>query len=1370
MEALADFIGESPAVQTVRDQIARLLARGERGHRLPSILMTGETGTGKGLVARMIHRHGPRAGAPFVDLNCAAIPETLLEAELFGFERGAFTDARRSKLGLFQAAHRGIIFLDEIGLLPQGLQAKLLKVLEEQAVRRLGATTVEPVDVWVISATNADLQAEVRGHAFREDLYHRLAVLTLRLPPLRERGRDVLILAERFLARVCADYGLPPKRFAPDVSARLLAYRWPGNVRELNNVIERVALLSEDDVVAAEALELRAGPAAEPVSPSSRSASGRLSFDDAMRAHLLAALNETGWNISRTSGRLGISRNTLRARIERLGLKPTGDSVTRGRSVARARPVTAPRVAREAPSRPMPSTLRWEQRRITLLRSILVTPSGMERLSSTSRALDVLVDKVRAFGGCIEELSSTGLVASFGLEQVEDAPRRAALAALAMQRVSDRVSREDPLSPRLRSAIHVAEARVACGADYAKIDAEEERSLRTTLETLAASSRTDDVIVSAAAAPFLERRFDLTVETRIGSDSKSYRLTGRERKGFEFLGRIGTFVGRRQELDLLKDRLGSAVEGRGQVVALVGEPGVGKSRLAWEFVRSHGRAVGLVLEAAASPHGRAVPFLPIRDVLRGYFQIQEDDSPDQIAAKVTAAVKELDDGLAFSIPAIQALLEATVDDLTWPKLEPAQRRQQTLDGITRLLIRESRRRPVLLVLEDLHWIDSETESLLSVLVVAIPAARIMLLVTCRPDYRHDWGGTSSYTQLGVAPLPTESAQELLDALLGQDSTVLPVKSRLIEWAGGNPFFLEESSRTLVETGVLTGDRGAYRLAKPLSHVQVPATVQEVVAARVARLSEGGKEVLDCAAIIGRDVALSLLKSVTALMDADVFHRMQELQVAELLYETGSFPNVEYAFKHALTHEVTYRLVAPERRRELHGKVVEALERIAPDDVQQFGYHAFRAEQWSKALRYLRQAGLKAADQAANREAVALFEQSLEALAHLPEAPDVIEQAIDLRFDIRNALQPLGDLSRILEYLSEAESLAAGLGDERRLGWVASYLTEHYRMLGDTDRAAAVGRRALDIADRLGDVAMQVVTRLPLGLLYRALGEYRRAVEFLRWNTARLQGDLLRERFGLFGLPSVFSRTFSVQCLAELGEFTEGAVLGAESIRLAEAVDQPFSRVYAYLGVGALYLRKGDFARAIGLLENSVAIARATYIPVGFVYAAPLLGYALALAGRPAEGLPLLQEAVDQSARMKLMAGHSVGVAYLGEGYLLSGRVTDAASAAAQALELALDHRERGNEAYARRLAAEVSAARGDVAAAATRYLEALALAEELAMRPFQAHCHWGLARVLRRSGPKAAVESHLAAARALFSDMEMLYWEERLVGECAEAG
>ena len=257
MEGRLELLGQSAAMATVRETIRRIVARQQAGRRLPSILIQGETGTGKGLIAHLIHQLGPRARGAFVDVNCAAIPDTLLEAELFGYERGAFTDARRAKPGLFQTAHQGTLFLDEIGLFPEALQAKLLTVIEERAVRRLGGTHPEPADAWIISATNADLPTAIKEHHFREDLYHRLAVLTIKLPPLRERDGDSLLLAEHYLASACAEYGLPPKTLSPDARERHTAYSWPGNVRELGNVIERAALLADGSTVAARHLELR---------------------------------------------------------------------------------------------------------------------------------------------------------------------------------------------------------------------------------------------------------------------------------------------------------------------------------------------------------------------------------------------------------------------------------------------------------------------------------------------------------------------------------------------------------------------------------------------------------------------------------------------------------------------------------------------------------------------------------------------------------------------------------------------------------------------------------------------------------------------------------------------------------------------------------------------------------------------------------------------------------------------------------------------------------------------------------------------------------------------------------------------------------
>ena len=328
---MKELVGVSGAIAAVREQVQQLLTRGQHAHRLPPILLQGETGTGKGLLARLIHRASPRRDGPFVDVGCSTIPDGLLEAELFGFERGAFTDARHAKPGLLQAAHRGTLFLDEVALLPETLQAKLLKAIEERTVRRLGSTRAESVDVQVIAASNEDLAEAARTRRFRNDLYHRLAVVTLTLPPLRERPEDVLLLAEHFLSRTCADYGLvPPRRFAADACSALQGYRWPGNVRELSNVIESAVLLAEESTITAAMLG---------VSARSETGAAWSRFDDRVgdleREQLLGALNDTNWNVSRAAIQLGISRNRLRYRIEKHRLDTGRHSIRSGERHAR---------------------------------------------------------------------------------------------------------------------------------------------------------------------------------------------------------------------------------------------------------------------------------------------------------------------------------------------------------------------------------------------------------------------------------------------------------------------------------------------------------------------------------------------------------------------------------------------------------------------------------------------------------------------------------------------------------------------------------------------------------------------------------------------------------------------------------------------------------------------------------------------------------------------------------------------------------------------------------------------------------------------------------------------------------------------------
>jgi DNA-binding NtrC family response regulator len=821
METLAELIGQSPEIEALRGQVQRLLKL-PAGHRLPPVLLLGETGVGKGLVARLLHQGGPRAPGPFIDVNCAAIPETLLEAELFGFERGAFTGAAQAKPGLIQTARDGTLFLDEIATLPTDLQAKLLTAIESRQVRRLGSTRSDPVDVWILAATSEDLTAAMQAQRFRPELYHRLATVVLRLPPLRARGRDVLQLARHFLARAAADHGAVPKTLADDACAALLAYSWPGNVRELANVLERVTLFEDGAVITAPMLGLPAsvgGRAADaPARPSG------LSLGDLRRREreeLIEALTQAGGNITRAAAALGIPRNTLRYRMVKHGLslreaaadKPPGETFP-----AAAAPPPAPE-----PSVAVPG-IRWEQRLVTVLAVQLDAPEGTASFQLAG-ALERLISKVTSFGARIEDLTPVGLVAVFGVGAMEDGPRRAVHTARAM--IQALRAGDDPSLSGLsaRCAVHLGRYLMATGGAVPGLDARARREASTTVTALLAQAGPNGVVLDVAAARLVERRFGL--EPTEHDVVPGYRvMVGCERPGFDVGGPTLTpLVGRGPELTQLRQALARAAAGHGQVVAIVGEPGVGKSRLVWEVMQTHRDRGWLIGHGSAVSYGQAMPYLPVIDLLKAYFHVEDRDDPGQIRDKVTARILALDRAPEPNLSALFALLDVPVGDDPWQKLDPLRRRQRTLDAIERLWLHEAQVQPVLLVMEDLHWVDSETQALLDRLVERLPTARLCLLVDYRPEYQHGWSSKTSYTQQRLDPLPPESARELLRGLLGEDTGLQRLTALIIEQTEGNPFFLEEAVRALVETGALGGTRGAHHLARPIESIQVPATVE-----------------------------------------------------------------------------------------------------------------------------------------------------------------------------------------------------------------------------------------------------------------------------------------------------------------------------------------------------------------------------------------------------------------------------------------------------------------------------------------------------------------------------------------------------------------
>ncbi len=409
---------------------------------------------------------------------------------------------------------------------------------------------------------------------------------------------------------------------------------------------------------------------------------------------------------------------------------------------------------------------------------------------------------------------------------------------------------------------------------------------------------------------------------------------------------------------------------------------LGKSRLFYEFVHSHHAHGWLTLESGSVSYGKATPYLPLTDLLRAYFRIDRGDDGRAIQAKVTGNVLTLDETLRDAIPAVLWLLDALPGGSSFLALDPTERRRRTLAAVKALLLRESRVQPLIVVFEDLHWIDSETQEFLDRLVESLPAAPILLAVNYRPEYRHGWGSKTYYRQLRI-DLPGPDSADDLDALLGSDPSVATLKPLLIARTEGNPLFLEEGVRALVETGALAGTPGAYRFVKSPDAVAVPATVQAILAARIDRLAPEDKRLLQAAAVVGKDVPLALLLAVAELDEDDLRRGLGRLQAAEFLYEARLFPEVEYTFKHALTHEVAYGSLLSDRRQALHAALVGAVERLHADrleeHVERLAHHALRGHLRERAVGYLQQAGDRAAARSGNREAAALFEQALAVL-------------------------------------------------------------------------------------------------------------------------------------------------------------------------------------------------------------------------------------------------------------------------------------------------------------------------------------------------------------------------------------------------------
>jgi tetratricopeptide (TPR) repeat protein len=688
--------------------------------------------------------------------------------------------------------------------------------------------------------------------------------------------------------------------------------------------------------------------------------------------------------------------------------------------------------------------------------------------------------------------------------------------------------------------------------------------------------------------------------------------------------------------------------------------------------------------------------------------------------------------------------------------------------------------PLVLVVEDLHWSDRATLAWLAYVARRPDPARLLILGTYRPVEAMVQGHPlravltelqphGQCVELALESLSEAAVTAYLAQRFGGTRLVAALARVLHQRTRGNPLFLIAVVDELVRQQVVTEGPAGWDVRAGVDTISaiIPAHLRALIELQLAHCSPEDQTLLEAASVAGVEFAAAAVAVGIERADEEIevrcaalAHQNQFLQAqGQAVWPDGTVTGC-YGFRHALYHEVVYQQVPAGRQTRWHARIgtrlAQGFGEEAGDMAGVLAMHFMRGRLLPQAVPYLRQAGARAWDRAAFREAVAYFEQALQALAHLPEDSDTKALAIDLRLAVGHALSHLGEYGRQLALVGEAEARARALDDRCRLGRVLAQMADVLRITGDHDRAMATGQQALALAVELGDSALQAGTSYVLGRAYLGIGDFVRAAEWLRQSMEAAD----RESGGRRTDVRIWSRAWLAQPLSTLGAFAEGRRYGEEALRLATLAGRGQSPIVAYGCLGLLYLAQGDLEHAIPVLERGLALCRASGERAWLPGIAAGLGYASALQGRLAEGRVLLEEAIRESLCTGALRNHALWVTWLSEVCRLAGRGEEAWQHARQALDLAQQRKERGHEACALHQlgAVQAHAAPPDVAQAEASYRQALALAEELGMRPLQAHCHRGLGTLYATIGQREQARAELSMAVEMYRGMEMTFW------------
>ena len=1016
--------------------------------------------------------------------------------------------------------------------------------------------------------------------------------------------------------------------------------------------------------------------------------------------------------------------------------------------------------------------LEGERKQITVLfadikgSTTLIEDLDPEDAESRLRpALDAMINAVHRYEGTINRVQGDGIMALFGAPLAhEDNAVRAAYAALDMQKG---VAAACDAEIAIRVGLHAGEVLVRAihndlSVDYDAIGPTVHLAAR--MEQMAppgaiyctanvmrvAKGFIDAVSLGEAAVKGIRHPVELFQITGHTSARTRWEVTAA--RG------LTPFVGRTGEAARLQRALQLASNGQGQVIAVKGEAGTGKSRLVHEFMQSPELSDWTVLKTSAAPYLRGTPYLAISNLLRSWCAVSADASAAEAKSALHDALAALPAGASSYLPALQSLLEIPVEDPDWPTLEPAVRRQRMRSTVKDLFLRCAQHRPLLLWFEDMQWTDVETQDVLESLVEAMGASPLLVVLTCRPEYEARWESRDCVTKVELEALESAAADQLVRALLGEGADNAGLRSLIVSRTGGTPLFIEETVRTLVESGALRGRDGGYELTRELREIQIPETVQSVIAARIDRLSAKRKALLQMASVIGSDIPLTLLRDVVDLAGLELQKLLAELQTAHFLIERSSATSVQWKFRHALVHEVAYGGLIAARRQMLHARVLRAMEAQNRDNVQDvvesLAHHAFNAALWNEAVTYLCQAGDKAVELSAYREAGAFFEQALQALKHLPQDQDRIRQGIDVRLKLRPVFGATGSYSGLEDWLVDAETLASSIDDRPRLAAinVARCFVHNWR--GELDASIQSGLRARGIAREIGDRAVDIAASFYLGQAYMWRGDFRQSVGVLEDNLGWIDGPLRHQRFGTTGTGSVLWQGMLGASHARLGNFDAAIDAARKACAIADEVQRPYDIALAYWWAGFIWSHKGDVPNALQALEHAFAICRASQINYLVPVVSTSLGYTCTLAGRAGEGIPMLTRALGYSRASNFTYGEAWSSVYLGFASLLDKRTEGMLDHARTVLDLARKCGYRAIEADALRLLAQLHRDGASTVQEAERlYLQAREICLDLGLRPEYARCQIGLGQTLMQSGREAEAARLFESAAELCRSM-----------------